>query len=104
MVDGKRVRMGVVMAVTLIAVVSTVAGQQSGQGQQTPNPAQKKYPYPVVRDLAATVPRGPRPMPSPPLGAGPWTLRNDGGEEDSRVGRHAEASLIPTASRSSLTA
>ena len=65
--------MGVVMAVTLIAVVSTVAGQQSGQGQQTPNPAQKKYPYPVVRDLAATVPRGPRLMPSPPLGAGPWT-------------------------------
>jgi len=73
MVDGKRVRMGLVMAVTLIAVVSTVAGQQSGQGQQTPNPAQKKYPYPVVRDLAATVPRGPRLMPSPPLGAGPWT-------------------------------
>jgi hypothetical protein len=64
--------MGVVAAVTLIAAVSAVAGQQSGQSQ-TPNPAQKNYPYPVVRDLAATVPRGPRLLPSPPLGAGPWT-------------------------------
>ena len=75
MVDGKRMRMGVVMAATLIAVVSTVAGQQSGQGQQPPNPAQKKYPYPVVRDLRGVVPPGPRPLPSPPLGDGPWTYQ-----------------------------
>ena len=71
MMSGNRVGVGVVMAVTLIAVVSTVAARQTGS--QTPNPAQKKYPYPVVRDLGATVPRGPRLMPSPPLGAGPWT-------------------------------
>ena len=72
MVGRKHVRMGIVVVAALIAVVATIAGQQSGQSQ-TLNPAHGKYPYPVVRDLAATVPRGgPRPLPSPPLGAGPW--------------------------------
>jgi len=34
-----------------------------------------KYPYPTKRDVAATIPPGPRLLPSPPLGAGPWTYR-----------------------------
>jgi len=53
---------------------AALAGQQGGTGAPAPNPAQKNYPYPVVRDLAATVPRGPRLLPSPPLGAGPWVF------------------------------
>jgi glucose/arabinose dehydrogenase len=34
----------------------------------------KEYPYPTKRDLRATIPPGPRLLPSPPLGAGPWTF------------------------------
>ena len=37
-------------------------------------PPAKKYPYPTKRDLAGTIPRGPRLLPSPPLGDGPWTF------------------------------
>ena len=73
MVVGPRVRTGVVLAVVLVAIVSIVAGQQGRSSQQAPNPAQQKYPYPVVRDLRGVVPPGPKPLPSPPLGAGPWT-------------------------------
>jgi glucose/arabinose dehydrogenase len=36
---------------------------------------QKTYPYPTSRDLGATIPPGPRPLPTPPLGSGPWTFR-----------------------------
>ena len=43
--------------------------RQAGSSQQAPNPAQQKYPYPVVRDLRGVVPPGPKPLPSPPLGA-----------------------------------
>jgi len=71
----ERVRIGVVIAVALTTIVSVVAGQQAGRGQQTPNPVQQKYPYPVVRDLRGVVPPGPKPLPSPPLGAGPWTFQ-----------------------------
>ena len=28
---------------------------------------QKTYPYPTTRDLGATIPPGPRPLPTPPL-------------------------------------
>jgi glucose/arabinose dehydrogenase len=38
-------------------------------------PAAKSYSYPTKRDLRATIPPGPRLLPSPPLGAGPWTFR-----------------------------
>ena len=69
------VRMRIVTVVALTAIVSVVAGQQAGRGQQTPNPAQQKYPYPVVRDLRGVVPPGPKPLPSPPLDAGPWTFQ-----------------------------
>ena len=53
-------------------------GQQpQGRGQQAPepNPMQYKYSYPVVRDQRGTVPPGPRQIPSPPLGDGPWTYQ-----------------------------
>ena len=62
MVDVKRVRTAVA-TIALMAAVSVVAAQQ------------KKYPYPVVRDLKGVVPPGPKPLPSPPLGAGPWTFQ-----------------------------
>jgi glucose/arabinose dehydrogenase len=44
------------------------------QGPPPPNPMQYKYSYPVVRDQRGVVPQGPRLLPSPPLGAGPWTF------------------------------
>jgi glucose/arabinose dehydrogenase len=44
------------------------------QQPQSPQP-QKKYPYPTVRDLRGTISPGPRPLPTPPLGNGPWTYR-----------------------------
>lgn len=44
----------------------------SAQAQQSAPP--KTYPYPTTRDLRATIPPGPRLLPSPPLGAGPWTF------------------------------
>ena len=77
MVYGQRVRMGVVLAAAvLLAIATAVAdGPQATPSQQPPpNPAQQKYSYPVVRDLRATVPAGPRQIPSPPLGSGPWTF------------------------------
>ena len=42
-------------------------------GPPAPNPRQKDFPYPVVRDQRNCCPAGPRALPSPPLGAGPWT-------------------------------
>ena len=57
-----------------LAIASVVAEEQAGS-TQTPNPAQQNYPYPVVRDLRGVVPPGPKPLPSPPLGAGPWTFQ-----------------------------
>ncbi len=51
------------------AVFTVLFGQHDARAQQ------KKYPYPTKRDLAGTVPPGPRLLPSPPLGKGPWTFR-----------------------------
>jgi aldose sugar dehydrogenase len=54
------------------------AGQGRGGRQAAPpapNPRQKDFSYPVVRDMRGAVPPGPRPLPSPPLGAGPWTYQ-----------------------------
>ena len=50
------------------------AGQR-GQQPPAPNPMQDKYPYPVVRDQRGVVPPGPRLLPSPPLGDGPWMFQ-----------------------------
>lgn len=51
--------------------------QAQGRGQQppAPNPMQYKYSYPVVRDQRGVIPPGPRQIPSPPLGNGPWTFQ-----------------------------
>ena len=51
-------------AVTVLLVVSALA---VGRAQE------KKYSYPTKRDLRGTIPPGPRLLPSPPLGEGPWT-------------------------------
>ena len=55
----------------LIAAAILAAQQQPPAS----NPAQTKYPYPVVRDMRGVVPPGPKPLPSPPLGDGPWTFQ-----------------------------
>jgi aldose sugar dehydrogenase len=57
--------------------IAAPAQQQGGAQQQqaAPNPAQSKYSYPVVRDMRGVVPPGPKPLPSPPLGAGPWNYQ-----------------------------
>ena len=73
MFDGQRVRVGVGIVGALLAVGAAIADGQGNSGQQAPNPVPQKYPYPVVRDLKGVIPPGPRPLPSPPLGAGPWT-------------------------------
>jgi glucose/arabinose dehydrogenase len=44
-------------------------------GPPAPNPRQKDFPYPVVRDQRNCCAPGPRALPSPPLGAGPWTFQ-----------------------------
>src|SRR5262245_7646535 len=79
MFDRQRARKVGVRVVGLagaLAIATVVArGQQAGSSQQAPNPAQQKYPYPVVRDLRGVVPPGPKLLPSPPLGAGPWTFQ-----------------------------
>ena len=76
------------LGVALLAGAAVTADQQQrpqqtqqtaaqGRGQQpaAPHPMQDKYPYPVVRDLRSVVPPGPKPLPSPPLGEGPWTFQ-----------------------------
>jgi glucose/arabinose dehydrogenase len=73
MVDGQRVGVGIVGALLVVGVVT--AGGQGSTGQQAPDPTQQKYPYPVVRDLKGVIPPGPKPLPSPPLGSGPWTYQ-----------------------------
>jgi len=79
MFDTQRVRNVGVCVVGLtgaLAIATVVArGQETGSSQQAPNPAQQKYPYPVVRDLRGVVAPGPKPLPSPPLGAGPWMFQ-----------------------------
>ena len=44
---------------------------------------QKQYSYPTVRDQRGAVPPGPRPLPSPPLGDGPFTFQTT--EQNIRV-------------------
>ena len=58
------------LTAVVVAIVSLFIIQQPQHIQaQTP-----KYPYPTKRDLGATIPPGPRLLPSPPLAAGPWTF------------------------------
>src|SRR5262245_58590413 len=51
------------------ALVAQQAGPKLSPAQAE---LQKQYSYPVVRDQRGVVPPGPRPLPSPPLGDGPW--------------------------------
>ena len=74
MFEGQRVGVGIGIAGALLVVGAAMADGQGNPGQQGSSPAQK-YPYPVVRDLKGVIPPGPRPLPSPPLGAGPWTVQ-----------------------------
>ena len=56
----------------LLGMLAVAAGAQ-----------QKQYPYPTVRDQRGTVPPGPRLLPSPPLGAGPFVFQTT--EQNIRV-------------------
>src|SRR6185295_877507 len=55
-------------------VVAVLQAAQPGPPQLSPEAQelQKRFTYPVVRDMRGVVPPGPRPLPSPPLGDGPW--------------------------------
>ncbi|HEY1307800.1 MAG TPA: PQQ-dependent sugar dehydrogenase [Vicinamibacterales bacterium] len=57
--------------IVLVVVAILIAARTWDNVQAQAN----KYPYPTKRDLAATIPPGPKLLPSPPLGAGPWTYR-----------------------------
>jgi glucose/arabinose dehydrogenase len=71
---GQRLRKVVVGCYASLAIAAIVViDHGTSASQQTASPEQK-YPYPVVRDLKGVVPPGPRPIPSPPLGSGPWTF------------------------------
>ena len=53
---------------TAVTVLLVTLALTIGRAQE------KKYPYPTKRDLRGTVAPGPRLLPSPPLGNGPWTF------------------------------
>jgi len=61
----------------LLACPAMVGGFQGAAPAPQLSPeqleVQKRYAYPVVRDQRGAIPPAPRPLPSPPLGAGPWT-------------------------------
>ena len=44
---------------------------------------QKQYPYPTIRDQRGVIPPGPRALPAPPLGDGPFTYQTT--EQNIRV-------------------
>src|SRR5262245_46438948 len=60
-----------------IAIAVARASQPGSQGPPRLSPEaeelQKRFPYPVIRDMRGVVPPGPRPVPSPALGDGPWS-------------------------------
>ena len=76
-------RMIGISALSIVVAVAVVRAVQFGPPQLSPEAEelQKRFPYPVVRDQRGVVPPGPRPLPSPPLGDGPWvwsTLEQQG--------------------------
>src|SRR5688500_10202815 len=75
--NSRRSPMAVRRRVTLSTGCAVIAAAvlAAQQQQPAPNPAQAKYPYPVVRDMRGVVPPGPKPLPSPPLGDGPWSFQ-----------------------------
>jgi glucose/arabinose dehydrogenase len=60
---------------TLIGIAVAVGAAQQGPPPLSPETEAlaKRFPYPVIRDMRGVVPPSPRPLPSPPLGDGPWT-------------------------------
>ena len=62
------------LSAVLTAVAMVAAGGQQGPPRLSPETEElaKRYPYPVIRDQRGVIPPGPRPLPSPPLGGGPW--------------------------------
>src|SRR5213594_2614004 len=63
-----------VSALMVGVAVAVVRASQQGPPRLSPEAEelQKRFPYPVIRDQRGVVPPGPRPLPSPPLGDGPW--------------------------------
>lgn len=65
-------------AIACAALLVVLASRFAAQGPQPPSLAPetqelaKRFSYPVVRDQRGAVPPGPRPLPAPPLGEGPW--------------------------------
>ena len=66
--------MRVVLVTVLIVAALVVAGARQPGPQLSPAAEElaKRFPYPVIRDMRGVIPPGPRPLPSPPLGDGPW--------------------------------
>jgi glucose/arabinose dehydrogenase len=58
-----------------VVAAAVFAAQQQPQPTAPFGPAGMTYPYPVVRDMRGVVPPGPKPLPSPPLGDGPWRFQ-----------------------------
>jgi len=64
-----------VMLVSALTIgVAVARASQQGPPQLSPATEElaKRFPYPVIRDQRGVIPPGPRPLPSPPLGDGPW--------------------------------
>jgi glucose/arabinose dehydrogenase len=72
--DELRIAMKLIFASALVIGVAAAGAAQQGPPRLSPEAEelQKRFPYPVVRDMRGVVPPGPRPLPSPPLGEGPW--------------------------------
>ena len=66
--------MRVVLVTVLIVAALVIAGARQPGPQLSPAAEElaKRFPYPVIRDMRGVIPPGPRPLPSPPLGDGPW--------------------------------
>src|SRR5229473_3447247 len=67
-------RVMLVSALTIGVAVTVSGAAQQGPPPLSPETAElaKRFPYPVIRDQRGVIPPGPRPLPSPPLGDGPW--------------------------------
>ena len=68
-----------VFTVVCVCLAAAFASRFGAQGRPptdaSPEAQQlaQRYHYPVIRDQRGAVPPGPRPLPAPPLGDGPWT-------------------------------
>jgi hypothetical protein len=67
-------RVMLISALMTGVAVAVLRASQQGPPRLSPEAEelQKRFPYPVIRDQRGVVPPGPRPLPSPSLGDGPW--------------------------------